>query len=314
MKKINKMYLIFLVLFLTLFYLFVENQFYKSIVIYIMLNAMNASMLNLLFGYSGVISLGQAAFFGIGAYTTGILTVHFGFEPFFTIFLGMLISLSVAFLVGYPTLKLHGHYLAMSTLGFGMIIHIFFNEFSWLTGGPSGLVGISKLSILGVELDNENKFYVFLSTVFVCFSLVLELFDKSYLSYKLKFIKESETASQSFGINVSVIKLSLFIVVSCVTSFVGSLYAFYTGFISPVSFDMKYSIDLFVMATVGGLGSITGGTLGAVFLTTFPELISNFEDYEMVIYGFLLALTIMFFPGGLAGIFRKLLGRYATGK
>jgi len=91
MKKINRVYLIFLVFFLAIFYLFVENQFYKSIIIYIMINAMNASMLNLLFGYGGVVSLGQAAFFGIGAYTTGILTVHFGFEPFSTIFLGMLI-------------------------------------------------------------------------------------------------------------------------------------------------------------------------------------------------------------------------------
>ncbi|MGC8924820.1 MAG: branched-chain amino acid ABC transporter permease [Calditerrivibrio sp.] len=310
MKKLNLFYLSFLAIVIVLFYIFVDNQFYKSILIYIMINAINASMLNILFGYTGVISLGQAAFYGIGAYTTGILTVHFGCNPLLTILIGILIASFVAFLVGYPTLKLHGHYLAMATLGFGMILYIFFNEFSNYTGGPSGLVGIPKLSLFGFSLDNEDKFYVFISIYFFIFSILLELFDKSYMSYKLKFIKESEFASKSFGVNVSRVKLIVFVLVAAVTSLTGSIFAFYSGFISPVSFNLKYSIDIFIMATVGGLGSIVGGTLGATMLTAFPELITNFEDYEMIIYGTLLLIIIMFFPQGIAGIFKKFWGRY----
>ncbi|MGC8768409.1 branched-chain amino acid ABC transporter permease [Calditerrivibrio sp.] len=310
MKKLNLFYLSFLAIVIVLFYIFVDNQFYKSILIYIMINAINASMLNILFGYTGVISLGQAAFYGIGAYTTGILTVHFGCNPILTILIGILIASFVAFLVGYPTLKLHGHYLAMATLGFGMILYIFFNEFSNYTGGPSGLVGIPKLSLFGFSLDNEDKFYVFISIYFFIFSILLELFDKSYMSYKLKFIKESEFASKSFGVNVSRVKLIVFVLVAAVTSLTGSIFAFYSGFISPVSFNLKYSIDIFIMATVGGLGSIVGGTLGATMLTAFPELITNFEDYEMIIYGTLLLIIIMFFPQGIAGIFKKFWGRY----
>lgn len=169
MKKLNLFYLSFLAIAIVLFYIFVDNQFYKSILIYVMINAINASMLNILFGYTGVISLGQAAFYGIGAYTTGILTVHFGYNPLLTILIGIVIASFVAFVVGYPTLKLHGHYLAMATLGFGMIMYILFNEFSDYTGGPSGLVGIPKLSLFGFSLDNEDKFYVFISIFFSYF-------------------------------------------------------------------------------------------------------------------------------------------------
>jgi len=310
MKKLNLFYLSFLAIAIVLFYIFVDNQFYKSILIYVMINAINASMLNILFGYTGVISLGQAAFYGIGAYTTGILTVHFGYNPLLTILIGIVIASFVAFVVGYPTLKLHGHYLAMATLGFGMIMYILFNEFSDYTGGPSGLVGIPKLSLFGFSLDNEDKFYVFISIFFFIFSILLELFDKSYMSYKLKFIKESEFASKSFGVNVSRVKLIVFVVVAAVTSLTGSIFALYSGFISPISFNLKYSIDIFIMATVGGLGSIVGGTLGATMLTAFPELITNFEDYEMIVYGILLLIIIMFFPQGIAGIFKKFWGRY----
>lgn len=314
MKKVNIFYITFLIVGLTVFHFLVENQFYKSIVVYILINAINASLLNILFGYTGVISLGQAAFYGIGAYTTGILTVHFGINPFLTIFIGLAISVIVAFIVGYPALKLHGHYLAMATLGFGMIIYIFFNEFSQYTGGPSGLVGIPKLSFFGILLDNEDKFYIFISIYFVIFSIFMELFDKSHLSYKLKFIKESEFASKSFGVNVAKVKLTVFIFVAALTSVTGSIFAFYSGFISPVSFSLKYSIDVFVMATVGGLGSISGGTLGAALLTFFPELISNFEDYEMIVYGTLLLVIVMFFPQGLAGIFKRFFGKYVNAK
>lgn len=310
MKKVNLLYITFLIIGLTSFYLLVDNQFYKSIVIYILINAINASLLNILFGYTGVISLGQAAFYAIGAYSTGILTVQFGVNPILTIIIGLIISAIVAYLVGYPTLKLHGHYLAMATLGFGMIIYILLNEFSQYTGGPSGLVGIPKLTFFGFTIDNESKFYIFLSIYFVIFSILLELFDKSHLSYKLKFIKESEFASKSFGVNVAKVKLTVFVLVAALTSVTGSIFAFYSGFISPVSFSLKYSIDIFVMATVGGLGSISGGTLGAALLTFFPELISNFEDYEMVVYGTLLLVIVMFFPQGVAGIFKKVFGKY----
>ncbi len=305
MRKINYLFLGILATVLISIGLFLKNEYYLSMVTYILINALNATGFNILLGYTGIISLGQAAFFGLGAYASGILCATYGWDPVAAIFAGMILSSIIAFIIGFPSLKLHGHYLAMATLGFGMIINIIFNEMDFITGGPSGLVGIPDLDFFGFfPLNSEMRFYVFMAIFFMISFVFYELFDKSFLSYKTKFIKESESASSSFGINVFKTKLTVFIVVASLTSLNGSLFAYYSHFVSPVSFSFKYSIELVTMGTVGGLGYISGGLLGAGILTIIPELIADIEDYEMVIYGIILAMSIMFFPQGLTGLVR----------
>lgn len=306
MRKLNYPFLISLAAILVGIGVFLENEYYLSIVIYILINALNATGFNILLGYTGIISLGQAAFFGIGAYASGILCATFGWDPLLGMVAGMCLSAAVAIVIGFPSLKLYGHYLAMATLGFGMIINIVMNEMDFITGGPSGLVGIPDLNFFGYfALNSEYSFYIFLSLFFMVSFIFYELFDKSFLSYKMKFIKESESASNSFGVNVFKTKLTVFVVVAVITSLNGSLFAHYSHFISPVSFSFKYSVELLTMAIVGGLGFISGGVLGASILTLIPEFIAEIEDYEMVIYGAILAISIMFFPEGLAGIVRN---------
>ncbi len=305
MRKLNYIFLGILAAVLLLIGLFLKNEYYLSIVTYILINALNATGFNILLGYTGIISLGQAAFFGLGAYASGVLCATYGWDPIIAIIAGMILSSFVAFIIGFPSLKLHGHYLAMATLGFGMIINIVFNEMDFITGGPSGLVGIPDLDFLGFfPLNSEISFYVFMAVFFMISFVFYELFDKSFLSYKTKFIKESESASSSFGVNVFRTKLTVFIVVAALTSLNGSLFSYYSHFVSPVSFSFKYSVELVTMATVGGLGYVSGGILGAGILTIIPELIAEVEDYEMVIYGAILATCIMFFPQGLTGIVR----------
>ena len=311
MRKLNFSFIIINIIVILCMVFFLKNEYYISLGVYIIFNAINASCFNILLGYAGVVSLGQAAFFGLGAYSVGIFTVHYGVNPYLTIFIGIIFSGVIALLIGYPALKLHGHYLAMATLGFGMIVYICFNEMDFLTGGPSGLTGIESLPFFGVDLGNEFNFFIFMSIVYLLFLFSMELFDKSFLSYKLKFIHESENASKSYGINVSRTKLTTFVVVACITSINGSLFAFYSNFISPVSFSFKYSVEILTMAVVGGLGSITGGNIGAFVLTLLPEIFADIEDYEMVIYGLFLGITVLFFDGGIAKIFRRLMGHYA---
>lgn len=310
MRKLNFSFIIINIIAILSIILFVKNEYYISLGVYIIFNAINASCLNVLLGYAGVVSLGQAAFFGIGAYSLGVLTVHFGINPYLAVLVGVLVAALIAFVVGYPALKLHGHYLAMATLGFGMIIYICFNEMDFITGGPSGLTGIMNLPFLGIDLGDEYNFFIFISVCYLFFLFFMELFDKSFLSYKLKFIHESENASKSYGINVARTKLVTFVVIGCITAFNGSLFAFYSNFISPVSFSFKYSIEILTMAVVGGLGSITGGNIGAFILTLLPEIFAEIEDYEMVIYGLFLGVTVLFFDGGIARIFKKLVGKY----
>jgi branched-chain amino acid transport system permease protein len=306
MRKINYIFLGILAVLLISIGLFLKNEYYLSIVTYILINALNATGFNILLGYTGIISLGQAAFFGLGAYASGILCATYGWDPIMAIFAGMFFSSIIAFIIGFPSLKLHGHYLAMATLGFGMIINIVFNEMDFLTGGPSGLVGIPDLNFFGFfPLNSEISFYIFMAIFFIISFIFYELFDKSFLAYKTKFIKESESASSSFGINVFRTKLTVFVVVAALTSLNGSLFAYYSHFVSPVSFSFKYSVELVTMATVGGLGYVSGGILGAGILTIIPELIADVEDYEMVIYGAILAVCIMFFPQGITGLIRN---------
>jgi len=289
----------------------VSNEYYLGVATLMMINALNTAAFNVLLGYCGIISMGQAAFYGIGSYVAAVLSVQYGLHPMFTVLIAPIVAFAVAWVVGYPVLKLHGHYLAMATLGFGMIIYIFMNEFDGITGGPSGFMGIGDMNFFGIELTSEKSFYIFMSGFFLLCVFLYEVFDKSFLHYKLKFIKNSESACRSYGINVARTKLMVFASVAAITALNGVFYTYYTHFISPVSFSFKYSISLLCMATVGGLGYISGGIVGAIFLGFIPEVFATFEDFEMIIYGGLLAVVIMFFPGGISGTLKKLVRKNA---
>lgn len=309
MKRIN---LFFIILFTTLLVFTgvkIENEYYLGVAVLLLIHAVNATAMNILLGYTGIISMGQAAFFGLGAYTASVLSVTYGINPILTLFAAAVLAFALAYAVGFPILKLHGHYLAMATLGFGMIIYIFMNEMDFLTGGPSGFVGIGNLSLGRYELMDEKSFFIAMSVFFVLFLAACELFDKSFLHNKLKFIKNSESACRSYGINPANTKVMVFASMAALTAFNGAIYAYYTHFISPVSFSFKYSVELLAMATVGGLGYITGGVVGAVLLGLIPEVFSAIEDWEMIIYGGVLAVVIMFFPGGISGTLKQGAGK-----
>jgi branched-chain amino acid transport system permease protein len=306
MRKINPFPTLLAAFVLCAIGVMVDNEYYLGIAVMIMIHALNATGLNLLLGYTGIISIGQAAFYGLGAYTSGILSATYGWNPIATFPAAFLISFCVAFIIGWPVLRLHGHYLAMATLGFGMIVYILLNEFDFLTGGPSGLMGIGDIEFFGIYFGLDTAFFVLMSVYFVTMLFLLELFDKSFLHYKLKFIKSSESASNSYGINTVHTKLIVFATVAGFTAINGSFYAFFANYISPITFSLKYSIELVAMATVGGLGYITGGIVGALCLGLIPELFATAEDFEMLIYGGVLAFVVMFVPGGIVGTLSKL--------
>lgn len=311
MRRINWLTFVLPAVVLSAYGYFVSNEYYLGVATLIMIHALNATGFNILLGYTGIISLGQAAFFGIGAYVAGIMSANYDISFLITMPCAMAAAFIIAFIVGWPVLRLHGHYLAMATLGFGMIVYIIMNEMGFLTGGPSGLVGIGDIAIGEFAIWEEKTFYILMSCFFVFCMFVFELFDKSYGHYLLKFIKSSETASASYGINTAMTKLLVFSTVAAFTALVGTLYAYYTHFISPVSFSLHYSIALVAMGTVGGLGYILGGVAGAVVLGLIPEFFASVEEYEMIIYGVFLAVVVMFFPGGLVGTFTRLVKRRA---
>jgi len=259
--------------------------------------------LSILMGYAGQISLGQAAFYGIGAYVSAILTVHFGLNPWLCMAIGMAVAAVVAVIVGVPSLKLRGHYLAMATLAFGIIVYIIFNEEGEWTGGPDGMSGIPGLNLFGFEFDSVEKYYYLVwFFVFAAFIFTINIIQ-SRSGRALRAIHISEAASNAMGINVSRFRIIVFVYSGILASLAGSLYAHYMNFVNPTSFDLFFSIKLIIMIALGGMHSIWGAIIGA-FLITFLsfEWLHYFEEFEVVVYGVILLLITIFLPHGLVGV------------
>jgi branched-chain amino acid transport system permease protein len=277
----------------------VANDYYFTLLNIIGINTLLVVGLNLLLGYAGQISLGHAAFFGLGTYTTGILTATYGVSPWLALPAGLVVAGAAAFLVGIPALKLKGYYLAMATLGFGIIVSIFFNQAQELTGGPSGLSGIPSLDLFGYTLDSPERLFLLIWPVLGVILLLSANLVNSRLGRSLRALHDSEAAAQSLGVNTSRAKLLIFVWSALYAALAGSLYAHTLNFIAPTSFNFMFSIKLVTMVVVGGMASVWGSLLGAAVLTILPELLTVFHDFEIIIFGVILMVVIIFLPRGL---------------
>ncbi len=279
--------------------LLVENPYYLQLFTFIGINTLLALGLNMLMGYAGQISLGHAAFYGIGAYTTAILTVHYSLSPWLSLPCALGLAAAVAFVVGLPTLKLSGYYLGMGTLGFGMIGYIIFREWSSLTGGSSGFVGIPPLELGPVSFfSGRNYFFLVWATVLLIIILCRRLI-KSRTGRALRAIHDSENAARAVGVNTMHLKLQVFVFSAAVAALAGFLYAHFISFISPGSFDFLASVRMVTMVVIGGMASIWGALLGAALLTLLPEWLHTFSEFEMIVYGLIMMVVMIFLPRGL---------------
>lgn len=292
--------------------LFLDGGYLLNVLVFVGINTILAVGLNLLLGYAGQISMGHAAFFGLGAYISGVSTTTYGLNPWAAMLLAAVAVGLVAFAIGFPILKLKGHYLAMATLGFGIIVYIMFNETVDLTGGPSGLSSIPYFAVSGFSFDKDMKNYyliwvITLVAIFLSANLV-----NSRIGRALRSIHSSEVAARVMGVNVRLLKVQIFTLSAVLSSIAGSLYAHTMTFISPASFGFNFSVELLTMVVIGGLGSILGPLLGAGLLTLLPEFLRTFQDYDIIVYGLLLVLMTMYMPGGLASGFTALVSRFRS--
>ena len=276
---------------------------YTDIMVFVGIYCLITIGLGLLMGYAGQISVGQAAFYGIGAYVSAILTTRYGLNPWFCMFIAVLVTGTIAFLVGAPSLKLKGHYLAMATLAFGIIVFIIFNEEIQWTGGPDGMADIPGLSIFGFELDSiEKYFYLVWGFVFVILIFTINIIQ-SDTGRALRAIHTSEAAANSMGVNVSKFKILVFVYSAILASLAGSLYAHYLNFINPATFDLFFSIKLLIMIALGGMYNIWGAIIGAGIITFLSyEWLHYFEEFEVIVYGAILLVVTIFLPNGLVGL------------
>jgi branched-chain amino acid transport system permease protein len=286
-----------------------RNPYYVGVLVFFGINLIITTGLSLLMGYAGQISLGQAGFFGLGAYTTGILTAKAHLPLYVSFPAAVCLTAGVAAVVGIPTLRLKGHYLAMATLGLGEIVHIVFTEFLSLTGGPSGFGDIPLVRILGVELDNDYKYYVFVWGI-VAFVVFLSLnIVRSRLGRALKAIHKDETTAATLGIHTARLKLLIFVLGAGFAAVAGFLYAHYVTYLSPGSFSLGFSVLLVTMVAVGGMENIWGAFIGTAVLSILPEYLRFFKDYDILIYGSILMAIMLLRPEGLYGIRIRARGR-----
>ena len=274
------------------------NSYYMDLAIRMAINAIIVIGLNLLIGFAGQISLGHAGFLGIGAYASAVLPTHFGFHPLLAMAAGAAATAVIAGVVAKPIFKLKGNYLAMATLGLGIIINIALrNEAQW-TGGPDGMA-VPAFALFGIELSSDKHWYWVVATLLVISVWAsLNIIDSPF-GRALRALHGSEVASQVVGVNIVRYKVSIFVLSAVFASIMGSITAHYIGFVTPNFADFFHSIELVTMVVVGGMASVFGSIVGAVLLTALPQALATFEGWETVVFGSVLMLCMIFLPKGL---------------
>jgi branched-chain amino acid transport system permease protein len=294
--------------------LVIHSNYLLSILIMIGFYSLVCNGLTLLIGYAGQISLGHAAFYGIGAYTSAYASAIHGLSPWLGIAIGALISAVIALIVGIPTFKLKGHYLALATLGFGVIVFTFFKEATSITGGMNGFFGIPSIELFSLHINDDFRFYYLIWTFVILGLLFSRNVIHSRVGRALRSIEGSEAASDAVGINIIKYKLQVFIFSAVFTSIAGSLYAHYVTFINPQAFDVLTSIYFLIMVVIGGTASIWGSIIGSGVFVALSELLKAFIPYlfpnaggefEIVFFGILLIATLIYMPNGLTMTIEK---------
>ncbi|MGE5143507.1 MAG: branched-chain amino acid ABC transporter permease [Acidobacteriota bacterium] len=286
----------------------IANNYFYDVAILVGLNAIVCVGLNLLIGYAGQISLGHAGFFGLGAYGSALLATRYGFPPLAALAAATAGVALVAFVVGRPILRLQGHYLAMATLGLGIIVSIVISTEDRLTGGPDGMT-VPAMAVLGFVVQGERTWYWVVGACLLLAVWLAQNLIESPVGRALRALHSSEIAAEVIGIDTARHKLMVFVLSAVFAAAAGGLTAYYAGFITPAKASFLHSIELVTMVVFGGMASTFGAVVGAAVLTVLPQALTLLKDYEMVIFGALLMATMIFLPRGVVPTLADFLSR-----
>lgn len=302
--------LLFFIISLVLPLILINDPYKLHVLILVVISVALASSLNLITGYAGQLSFAHAAFYGIGAYTSAIFSLNFGFGFGASLLIATIFSGLVGALLGIPCLRLKGPYLAIATIGFQQMVVIIFSQWTSVTSGPMGITGIPKPRLFGFEFESIiSNYYLLLGLTFLIILVIYRLL-KSKMGLQIIAVREDETPARSIGVNTTFIKMAAFVISSAMAGAVGSFYAHYIGNIDPYLFNINLSSTILVSALVGGMGTIAGPILGASLLTVLPEMLRFLQDYRMITYGAIVILVIIFMPSGLIGLINGLRDKF----
>ena len=286
--------------------LLLANNYAYEVAILVGLNALICVGLNLLIGYAGQISLGHAGFFALGAYGSAILAARYGWPAPAALVAAVAGVAALAWLVGRPILRLKGHYLAMATLGLGVIVSIVIATEDALTGGPDGM-SVPPLAAFGHALTGERAWYWSVGALLLAAVWMVGNLIDSPRGRALRALHGSEIAAELVGIDSARQKLNAFVISAVLAAAAGALTAHYSGFITPAKATFLHSIELVTMVVFGGMASTFGAVIGAAALTLLPQFLTVFREYEMVAFGAVMMLTMIFMPRGLVPTLEKAL-------
>jgi len=292
---------------------FFPSAYYFRIGSVLFVNALAVVGLVILVGYAGQISLGHAGFAGIGGYACALAPIHLGLHPALAVLAGAAISGATAYLVGKPILRLKGYYLAVASLGFGILVSMVLANETTLTGGPDGIrvpdLGLRRLMVeAGLDLSNAQFWYGFTGLALLVGAWLALNLHHSATGRALRALHGSEIAARTVGIDVASAKLTAFVISAVYASVSGSLIALQNRMITPDVAGYMHSIEMVTMAVLGGAGSVPGAILGAAILTLLPQALTIFQQYEQVMLGLIMMLVMIFMRDGLlpslAGLLR----------
>ena len=280
------------------------SAFYYRVGALIFVNGLAVTGLVILIGYAGQVSLGHAGFAGIGAYACALAPVHLGLHPALAALLGAAVSAAIAWLVGRPILRLRGHYLAVATLGFGILVAMVLSNETRLTGGPDGIQvpdpGLrAGLAAIGIDLSNAQVWYAASAIAMLIGAWIALNLRDSPTGRALRALHDSEIAARTLGIDVARAKLAAFVISAVYASVSGSLLAMMNRFITPDVAGFLHSIEMVTMTVLGGAGSVAGAILGAALLTALPQVLTVFQEYEHLVLGLVMMLVMIFMRDGL---------------
>ncbi|WP_083269590.1 branched-chain amino acid ABC transporter permease [Bosea vaviloviae] len=284
-------------------YAILVGGYAATVVSFALIYAVFVTGLNLFMGFAAQVSFGQNAFAAIGGYVSAVLTASHGWSPLPAMALGMAAAVLAAAIIGFPTLRLKGHYLAMGTLAIGLIAYEITVEWQSVTQGYMGISGIPPLSLAGYEVSSDRGQLVILALVVAGGAFAAARIRRSRFGRALSAVAGSEEAAQALGIDVARYKLMAFLLSAGFAALAGSLFVHVVGFVSPEVFGLHMVIVTFTMLYVGGIGTVAGPLIGALIVSLLPETFRAFKDYQDLAYGAALILLLIYAPRGLASLF-----------
>jgi branched-chain amino acid transport system permease protein len=283
-------------------YAWFSGGYLVTVMSFALIYAIFVAGLNVFMGFAGQVSFGQNAFAAISGYTSAVLTTTYGVEPLVGMVIGIAGALAFALIVGYPTLRLKGHYLAMATLAVGLIVYEVAVHWQSVTQGYMGISGIPLLGIAGYEVSSEKGQLLLLLVVAGIMLFAAWRIRNSRLGRAFVAVAGSEDAARALGIDVAHYKLVSFLISAGYAALAGSLFVHVVGFVSPEVYGMHMVVLAFTMLYVGGIGTIAGPLIGAIVISLLPEMFRQFKDYQDLVYGAVLILLLIYAPKGIASL------------